>query len=400
MKTGFLRTALILGLVSAVGPFAIDMYLPALPSIGQSLKAGPDAVQMSLMAFFITLGVCQLAYGPLSDMLGRKAPLYFGLALFAAGSIGCALAPDVQTLIAFRVVEAVGACAGMVVPRAVVRDLHTGPEAARLMSLLMLVFSVSPILAPLTGSLVIAVAGWRGVFWTVTGAALIGLVLIATLRETRLPAARAGSSWAGAFAAYRKLLADRTFMGLTLAGAFGISAFFVYLANSSFVLINHYGLTPTLYSLFFALNAVSFFGVAQLSSGLIRRFGLAAVMRGAVAGFALAMIALPATMAAGATGLGVLAAFLFVGYGFLGLVVPTAAVLSLEEHGDIAGAASALMGAVQMIVGAAAMAAAGAFADGGPLPMAVGVAVCAALAFVFTRLTLRPRGAALGAPAD
>ena len=169
MNTSFLKYALVLGLLSAIGPFAIDMYLPALPSIGQSLDASPHAVQASLMAFFISLGIGQLIYGPLSDMLGRKPALYFGLVFFAVSSVGCALAPNIHVLIILRFLQGLGASAGMVVPRAVVRDLHTGHDAARLMSLLMLVFSVSPILAPLTGSLLIEWAGWHAVFWAVIG---------------------------------------------------------------------------------------------------------------------------------------------------------------------------------------------------------------------------------------
>ncbi len=142
MKTGFLRAALVLGLLQAIGPFAIDMYLPALPSIGQSLGAGVDAVQASLMVFFVALAVGQLLYGPVSDMVGRKLPLYFGLGLFALASVGCALATDIRMLIAFRFIQGLGACACFAIPRAIVRDLHTGVDAARLMSLLMLVFSV------------------------------------------------------------------------------------------------------------------------------------------------------------------------------------------------------------------------------------------------------------------
>ena len=155
----FFKMALLLGLLSAIGPFAIDMYLPALPAIGQSLHADIGAVQMSLTAFFLSLGAGQLLYGPISDMVGRKPPLYAGLLLFALASVGCAMATDIQTLIVLRFVQGLGAAAGMAIPRAVVRDLHTGTDAARLMSLLMLVFSVSPILAPLAGSAVIAVAG-------------------------------------------------------------------------------------------------------------------------------------------------------------------------------------------------------------------------------------------------
>ncbi len=148
----FLQLAIVLGLITAVGPFAIDMYLPALPSIGGALHASPAAVQMSLMVFFFALGVCQLVYGPLSDLFGRKMPIYVGLAIFTTGSVGCAFAPNVNVLIGFRVLQALGACAGMVVPRAIVRDLYTGHDATRLMSLLMLVVSISPLLAPLTGS--------------------------------------------------------------------------------------------------------------------------------------------------------------------------------------------------------------------------------------------------------
>ncbi|WP_312758816.1 Bcr/CflA family efflux MFS transporter, partial [Pulveribacter sp.] len=229
----FFRMALVLGLLSAIGPFAIDMYLPALPAIGASLSADVGAVQWSLTAFFLALGVGQLAYGPVSDMAGRKAPLYFGLGLFLLASVGCALASDVHTLVALRFVQGLGAAAGMVVPRAVVRDLHTGTEAARLMSLLMLVFSVSPLLAPLAGSAVIALAGWRGVFWVVAVAALAGLVLVhRALQETRPAAQRVASSLGSALAGYGALLRDGHYLGLVGIGGCSMAGFFVYLAGS------------------------------------------------------------------------------------------------------------------------------------------------------------------------
>jgi len=390
MNSHFLRTALVLGLLSAIGPFAIDMYLPALPSIGQSLGASTGAVQASLMAFFISLGIGQIVYGPVSDMVGRKAPLYFGLLLFAAGSIGCALAPDIHTLVVLRFVQGLGACAGMVVPRAVVRDLHTGHDAARLMSLLMLVFSVSPILAPLTGSLLIESLGWRSVFWAVTVAAVLGLALLATsLPETRPPAQRVDSSVASALAAYGVLLRDRHFLGLVFIGAFGISSFFAYLANSSFVLIDHYGLTPRQYSLAFAANAASFIGVSQFTGRLSARFGLVPVVKVAVVGYAGVMLLLLALNLAGVQRLDLLLALLFVGYGFLGLVVPTTAVLALEEHGTIAGTASALMGTLQFVTGALVMAIVGLFVDGSARPMVAGIAGSALVAYALTRATLR-----------
>jgi len=392
MKNNFFRAALVLGLLSAIGPFAIDMYLPALPSIGQALGATEAAVQMSLMAFFISLGVGQLVYGPVSDMVGRKAPLYFGLTLFAIGSVGCALAPDIGTLIALRFVQGLGACAGMVVPRAIVRDLHTGPDAARLMSLLMLVFSVSPILAPLAGSLVIEATSWRGVFWVVTGAAVLGLGLLATsLPETRPPAERVDSSVGSALSAYRKLLGDTHFLGLVFIGAFGISSFFAYLAHSSFVLIGHYGLTPRQYSLAFSLNAASFIGVSQFTGKLSRRFGLKRLVAGAVIGYAATMVLLAVLEVAGFESLALMIALLFIGYGFLGLIVPTTAVLSLEEHGAIAGTASALMGTLQFVTGAVVIAVSGLFLDGTARPMVVAIACCAVASLVTARITLRAR---------
>lgn len=401
MSIRFLRIAVVLGLLTAVGPFAIDMYLPALPSIGADLNAGTSAVQMSLLVFFLSMGFAQIIVGPISDMIGRKAPLYLGLILFIIGSIGSALAGNVEVLIAFRFLQGLGASAGMVVPRAVVRDLHTGTEAAKLMSLLMLVFSISPILAPLTGSVIIETLGWRAVFWAVTIAALLAIVLLATaLKETRPPEERGGSSLRSALAGYRFLMNDRNFLGLSFIGGFGISSFFVYLSSSSFVLIDHYGLSPALYSVFFSINAVAFFTMSQLTGTLAERFGLRRIVRVAVVSYATVMVALLAVMSTGFQPLWVMATLLFVGYGFLGLVIPTTSVLAMDDHGAIAGTASALMGTLHFATGAVAMAVAGLFFDGTPLPMVTGIAACAVLAFVLTQLTLGRARRVAEAPAE
>ncbi|MDB5524051.1 MAG: drug resistance transporter, Bcr/CflA subfamily [Rhizobium sp.] len=400
MKSSFFRIALVLGLLSAIGPFAIDMYLPALPTIGKDLGADSGVTQLSLLAFFISFALAQLVYGPLSDMWGRKLPLYIGITIFALASIGCALAPDIETLIAFRFLQGIGGAAGMVIPRAVVRDMHTGVQAARLMSLLMLVFSISPILAPLTGSAVIAFYGWRGVFWAVMIAAFIGLVLLATqLEETRAEEQRAESGLGSALAAYGRLLRDRNFLTLTFIGGLGISSFLVYLANSPFVLIEHYGLTPTQYSIAFSINAVSFFTVSQFTGWLGERFGLVRVMRVAVTVFAFTLVTMAVVMAAGLDQLPVLATFLFIGYGALGLVIPTSAVLALEEHGEIAGTASSLMGTLHFVTAAVAMVITSLFVDGTALPMAGGIAFAAALAFILTQATIGRRRA-VEAPAE
>lgn len=401
MNAHFLRTAVLLGLMSAVGAFAVDMYLPALPSIGADLNAGTSAVQMSLLIFFLSMGFGQIVVGPLSDMFGRKPPLYAGLALFIIGGVGSAMAPNIEWLIAFRFLQGLGASAGMAIPRAVVRDMHTGNEAAKLMSLLMLVFSVSPILAPLSGSLIIETLGWRAVFWVLTGAAVIAIVLLATAqKETRSVEDRVGSSFGSALKGYWFLLNDRNFLGLTAIGGFGIASFFVYLASSSFILIDHYGLSPSLYSVFFSINAVAFIGMSQMTGLLADRFGLKRVVKVAVVGYATAMVVLLAVMASGVDRLDVMASLLFVGYGFLGLVIPTTSVLAMEEHGTIAGTASALMGTLHFAIGAVAMGVAGLFFDGTPLPMVAGITLAAVIAFALTQVTLGRARQPIEAPAE
>ena len=397
MNAQLVRTAVILGLLSVIGPLAIDMYLPALPAIGVDLGASDAVIQRSLMAYMAAVAVCQLVYGPLSDMFGRKPPLYFGMAVFVVGSVGCALAPNADMLILFRFLQGVGACASMSLPRAIVRDNYTGAEAAQLMSLIMLVFSVSPILAPLSGSLVIAFGDWRAMFWVMTVVGVLGLLLLVfALRETRPREARLDSGLGSALRAYGTLLRDWRFLGLTLIGTFGMSSFMAFLGNSSFVYIDHYGLTPTQYSLAFSVNAVSFFAVSQMTGWLVGRFGLNRVVRVAVAGYTASMLTLFAVVMAGIDSVFVLGGFMFVAFGFLGLVLPSTGVLAMEEQGDIAGSASALMGTVQMIAASVVMGIVGAFGDGTARPMVIAFAACAILAFAITQLTLgaRPRSPA------
>ncbi|QVN04228.1 multidrug effflux MFS transporter [Pseudomonas rhodesiae] len=381
--------ALLLGLITAIGPFAIDSYLPALPTLGASLHASPAAVQMSLTVFFIVIGVCQLFYGPISDVFGRKPPIYAGLMIFAVGSIGCALAPTIEVLIAFRAMQAFGACAGMVVPRAIVRDLYTGHEAARLMSLLMLVMSVSPILAPLAGSLVISLWSWREVFAVLAVVAVLCLAMtVVQLPETHPAERRLGKTLGGAFSSYGGLLRDPVFMGLSLVCGFGLATFFVFIGSAPFVYIEHFGLTPTQFSLAFALNAASFFAVSQLTARLSARFGLAPLIRGSVIGVAVVMSLLAITTLWSGN-LALMMSLLFIGFGFLGLLLPAAGVLSMEDHGAVAGSASALLGAIQMITGAVCMSLVGVFADHTPAPMLVGIALCAVAALLTVLWTLR-----------
>ncbi len=378
MTSSFLRNAVVLGLISAIGPFAIDMYLPALPTIAADLGASTAATQMTLMAFFISLGVCQIVYGPISDMVGRRPPLYFGLVVYALGAIGCALAPSIGWLIAFRALQGVGASAVMVIPRAIIRDLHTGVEGARLMATIMLVFSVSPILAPVTGSALIVPFGWRAVFVAVTLAAVVAFVLLSTmLPETLAPANRVRVEAKSLARGFTTLIKSPRFLGLTFIGALGMGSFFTFLSSSSFIYIDHYGLGPTAFSIAFSLNAIGFIGSSQLAAWLGGRFGLTRLVTVSVAGYAAVLAALLAVTLIGVDSLPVLMAFLLVGFSFMGLVIPTTMVMALDEHGPIAGMAAALGGTLQMLVGGAMIVVASAVFDGTVLPMVALMTACA-----------------------
>ena len=392
MISAYTKNAIVLGLLAAVGPFAIDMYIPALPTIAADLNASTAATQMTLMVFFVAFGVCQIVYGPLSDMIGRKPPLYFGLALFMIGAAGCAFAPNIDSLIAFRIVQGIGASAVMVIPRAIIRDLYTGIEATKLMSLVMLVLSVAPILAPLGGSALIVPFGWRAVFVAMTAVGLIGFILVArALPETRPPAERLSASFGTAFAGFGRLLRHGPFLGLTFIGGFGMSSFFVFLASSSFIYIDHFGLTPTQYSFAFSINAIAFIGASQFAATLGSRFGMTRVIRFSVAGFAFFAFALLALTLAGIDSLFILIVLLFCANAPLGLVIPTCMVLALEEHGAIAGMASALGGTLQMVFGSIMIVVVSVLFDGTALPMVAMIAASALGALVLGLITLRRR---------
>ena len=283
MKSSFAKSAIVLGLLTAVGPFAIDTYLPALPTIATDLQTSDAGAQATLIGYFIAVALCQMIYGPLSDSIWRKPPLYFGMALYFVGALGSSVAPSNGWLIAARFVQGMGACAGMVVPRAVVRDLHNGPEAARLMALIMLVFSVSPILAPLFGSLVTQFASWRLIFVAISVIGLLGLALNAfVLTETRPVVRRLPFDLRSVGRGYRALLSDWQFVGVVLIGAFAMGSFFAFLSGSPFVYTGHFGLTPTQYSLAFSVNAIAFIGAAQFTGTVARRFGLRRMVMGAL----------------------------------------------------------------------------------------------------------------------
>jgi DHA1 family bicyclomycin/chloramphenicol resistance-like MFS transporter len=385
-----LRIALVIGLLSLVGPFSIDMYLPALPELAAELGATPQAVQFTLSAYFAAFGLSQLVYGPLSDRLGRKPPIYIGVGIFLVGSLACALAPTIGALIAARFLQGLGAATVMVVPRAMIRDLHSGPSATRMMAMVMLVISVSPMLAPLAGSGVMLLGSWRWIFGVLALLGLASLALTAfVLPETLGAERRAGTTLRTMVRGARRLLGDRDFVGLTLIGGFSMASFFIFLASASFVYTEQFGLSPTGFSLAFALNAIGFFSASQQAATLGERFGMARVVLTAVGVFAAITATLTLITVAGFGTLPVIVGMLFCANAFLGVVMPTTMVMALDPHPDIAGLASSLGGTLQMLTGGVMIALAGPFFNGTATPMVAAIATAGSLAFTMAVLTLR-----------
>lgn len=392
MTSPMIRTALVLGLLSAVSPFAIDMYLPAMPAIEEGLGTSIAGTQATITAYFLSFGLAQLIYGPLADRFGRKPPIFAGLGIFLLGTILCAVAPDIRWLVAARFVQGMGGAALMVVPRAIIRDLYTGPEGTRLMAMIMLVISVSPMLAPLVGSGVIALGGWRAVFWVIAVATLMSLALLTFAQpETLAPENRAPIRMASLASGARRLLSDPIFMGLTLVGGLGISSFFVFLTSAPFVYTEEFGLSPTGFSIAFAVNAIGFFAASQAAGPLGERFGMPRVILWGAVGFAVFGSLLTLVAAAGGATLVSVAGLLFLAYAFLGVVIPSTMVMALDPHPDIAGLASSLGGTLQMVAGAVAVTLAGPFFDGTALPMVAAIALCGIGAALIAGLVIAPR---------
>lgn len=371
------RLALILGSLSAFTPLAVDMYLPGLPALERTLQTDSGGVQRTLSVFFLGLAIGQLFYGPISDRFGRRAPLLVGNLLYIAASVACALAPNIDSLIGARFVQAFGSCAGMVISRAMVRDLFEPREGARVMSLLMLVTGVAPILAPLLGGVVLAVFDWHAIFWLLAGFAT--LVMIAArlwLRETRGPQPDMRLTFGSALRVYADLLTTRRYMGYTLASSLGMGGLFSYIAASPFVFIDLYQLSPQAYGWLFGINAVGIIGFSQVNRALLRRFSLDEVL----------IVALFAMAAAGLLLL-VCAVFfigsiwgvwipLFLYITSLGAVLPNAAASAMATEAHRAGSAAALIGTLQFGLGALTSGVVGLLAASPALGMGVIVAVC------------------------
>jgi DHA1 family bicyclomycin/chloramphenicol resistance-like MFS transporter len=368
------RLVVILGALSAFGPLSIDMYLPGLPALGATLDAPPWAVQLTLTACLAGLALGQIVAGPLSDRFGRRRPLLLGVGAYAAASLLCALAPSIAVLVVLRFVQGAAGAAGIVVARAIVRDMHSGAAAARFFSLLMLINGLAPILAPVLGGQVLAVTSWRGVFAVLTA---VGLLLLSAaglgLHETLPAERRHAGGVAGALRTFGRLVVDRAFIGHALACGLAFGAMFAYISGSPFVIQDIYGASPQLFSVMFAGNALGLVTASQLNRALLRRLEPRVILRAAVSAQALAGVALLGVVAAG-VGVRAIVALLFVVVASLGFVLPNATALALADHPRVAGSASGLLGVLQFAVGAATAPLVGVAGPGTALPMAATIA--------------------------
>ena len=386
----------LLGSLTAMGPVAIDMYLPSLPAIAVGLHASAGEAQATVSAFLAGMAVGQLFYGPASDRLGRRPPILVGTVIYVAASIACALAVSPAMLIGGRFVQALGACAGGVVSRAVVRDRFGHTETARMLSLLMLIMGLAPILAPLLGGVLLGVGGWRLNFWfMVAFGVAVGLAGLFRLEETRSEETTAHAATETPTQAYLALMREPRLVGYALAGALNGATLFTYIASSPDLLIRTYGISPGAFGWVFGLNAIGIIGSNQVNRHLLRRRTPDQVLAKASV---LAVGASVLLMAAAVTGIGErwsvlpLLLLLLSTYGFLqGNTM--AGALNVDPRR--AGAISALMGAVSFGTGALASAAAGVLHDGTPRPMALVMMVALVGSALCLHLLALPRNAPL-----
>ncbi|MFD3479292.1 multidrug effflux MFS transporter [Streptomyces sp. NPDC058695] len=379
-RTGFLVT-LVLGGLTAVPPLSMDMYLPALPEVTGALHTSAATAQLTLTACLTGMALGQLAVGPMSDKWGRRRPLLIGLLLYIAATAVCALAPTAPLLIGFRLVQGLAGAAGIVIARAVVRDLYDGVEMARFFSTLMLISGVAPIVAPLIGGQVLRITDWRGIFVVLTavGIALTALVWKG-LPETLAPDRRHSGGTAEALRTMRGLLADRVFTGYMIAGGFAFAALFAYISASPFVVQEIYGASPQTFSLLFGINSVGLIAVGQINGKLlVGRVSLDKALAVGLCAITLASAALllMATGVFGDVGLVPIAAGLFVLMSAMGLAMPNTNALALMRTPHAAGSASALLGTSSFLVGAIASPLVGIAGEGTAVPMAVVQLACA-----------------------
>ncbi|HUX21919.1 MAG TPA: multidrug effflux MFS transporter [Spirochaetia bacterium] len=380
------RIILILGALSALGPFTIDMYLPGFSAIAADLHTSLSTVGYSLTSYFIGISVGQLVYGPVTDRYGRKGPLIIGLTIYSAAAVACALSPTVQWLIGARLVAALGACVGIVASRAVVRDLFPVREIAGIFSTYMLIIAVSPMLAPTVGGYVTANLGWRVIFYILTGIAVaIAIVVIAWLPESKAPDHGVSLRPASIIKRYIRVAANRQFLTFSIAAGMSFGGLLAYVSGAPFLLMHLFGLSQTQFGWGFAVNALGLIAGSQVNRVLLRRYTARRIAVTAV----VAQLLFGSLLVAGAlfhvTPLAGVFSVLFCFLFATGLVNPNTAALAIEPFETHAGSASALLGCLQMGFAAVASGLVSLLANGTAIPMMVVIWGCSVASYVVLR---------------
>ena len=390
------RLILILGALTAFGPFTTDMYLPSFTALARDLNASEIAVQATLSTFLFGLAVGQLVIGPLSDRHGRRTPLLIGLVVYIIAAAACALAPNIESLWAARFLQSMGTCTAIVIARATVRDLYSGAEGAHFLSMLMLVLGAAPIIGPPLGSLILDVYSWRGIFWFHTALGLAAFLAVMFALPETLPAKqRARGGILSVLKGYVVLLRDRRYIVPTIAADCVFAGLFAFLAAGPFILVDVYGLTPQQFAFLFSLNAFGFVIGTQINARLVRHYGPALMLRGALIVYFLAAVTLLTNVLTGYGGVAGLAAPLVILFMTVGAAPTNALALAQEHYPQMAGSATALFGAIQFGIGAAIGVLVGLLYDGTAFPMAAIIAVAATFSLIvnfwLTAAAARPK---------
>lgn len=381
---------LLLGALTALGPFTIDLYLPAFPALEESFDVSAAAIQLTLTGTTVGFGLGQLVVGPFSDKVGRRLPLILATALHIGSSFGAALATDIGMLSLFRVLMGIGAAGGGVVAMAMVRDLFHGYSMVRMFSRMSLVNGLAPILAPVIGSQLLLVFPWPGIFYFLAAYGL--LVILASIffiRET-LPAAQRGKSTITVGQRYKSVLTDRIFVGMVLVGSLNFGGLFAYLSASTFLFQDVYGFSPQQYGLLFGINSLGIVAGVQISSRLIRRVAPQWIVAGATLFmlFAALLIVVLDLLHAGLWGILIPLWFYICATGFM---FPCVQVLSLANHGAQAGTAASLLGASQFMMAGIVPPVVGWLGVSSAVPMGSVMAVCITGAIAALWIVVRPR---------
>ena len=381
---------IILAVLSLIAPLAIDMYLPALPFIAASLGATDAQAQLTLPTYFAGFAIGQAFYGPIADRFGRKPPLYFGLGIYIVASLGCAIAPNIDILIALRFLQAAGGCAGTVVARAMVRDLFTGADAIRVYSRVLLVFGVGPILAPMIGSGVLLLFGWREIFFLLTAIGILSMVLIfIRMPESLDPAHVKPLRLVSIIVGYWRLFTHRNFVGYALTGGTMMAGTFAYIAGLPFVIVSIYGHPSAYFSWVFGINAVGFIIASQVNVRVQRNYSPERVLLAALLLQTVSAAIFVIDVIMGWGGLYGILIPLFFWIATMGFVIPNTTALAMGPFAANAGAASAMLGVLQFVLAAVSSSLVAAAADGTALPMVGCMALFSLVALAINRFVVK-----------